>query len=216
MGFFRKIGKALHVIDDPVSSILRKQGGTLGTIGSIMNPGGAVNAKIASGAPINARTMTDPNGWIIPTPPPPETPPAPLPPLVPGAPTSLPPGLMPRPVPYSYPTTNGPLTQQAYRMAGPPTGNMPAAPPINAQPYMPHDVGRPEIPPKIQAMLNKPASGRARLLQMAMQGAIDNGSQGQSSGYRITPGGGVEPIFGRPQSDLPMIDPLDIVRMGIY
>ncbi len=64
--FARKVGKVLHVVDDPVSSTLRKQGGTLGSVGSFMNPGGAVNAKIAAGAPINARTLADPNGWVAP------------------------------------------------------------------------------------------------------------------------------------------------------
>lgn len=133
MGLFRKIGKVLHVVDDPVSSTLRKQGGTLGTIGSFMNPGGAVNAKIAAGAPINARTMLDPNGWVAPTPPPPEPPPQPLPPLPGMGSGQLPPGLMPRAVSYSSPPTDaGLLTQLAYRMAGPPPANPP-----NAQPAPP-------------------------------------------------------------------------------
>lgn len=67
MGFFHSIGKLLHKFDDPVSSLLRKQGGVLGSVGSLMNPGGAVNAKIAKGAPINAHTLLDPNGWVVPT-----------------------------------------------------------------------------------------------------------------------------------------------------
>lgn len=149
MGLFRKIGKALHVIDDPVSSILRNQGGTLGTIGNIMNPGGAVNAKIASGAPINGRTLTDPNGWIIPTPPTPEAPPAPLPPLVQGAPSTLPPGLLQRQIPYSQPTTGGPLTNLAYRMAGTPGGPQGIPPP--PQPSMSHDIGLQPQPGRMQA-----------------------------------------------------------------
>lgn len=165
MGLFRKIGKVLHVVDDPVSSALRKQGGTLGTIGNIMNPGGAVNAKIASGAPINARTMVDPNGWFIPTPPPPEAPPQPLPPM-PTSPAGLPPGLQARPVPYSMPTTDGPLTQLAYQMAGSPGGapRLPQAPVMNQQ----HDIGLQPTP------------------------------------------------YGPRTMGLPMRDPLDIIRMGMY
>ena len=143
MGFFKSLGKILHVVDDPVSSTLRKQGGTLGTIGSFMNPGGAVNAKIAAGQPVNARTMLDPNGWIIPTPPPPEAPPTPLPPM-PSSPAGLPQGLQARPVPYSMPTTaSGPLTQLAYQMAGSPGGapRLPQAPVMNQQPNLLHDIG---------------------------------------------------------------------------
>lgn len=156
MGFFRKLGKVLHVVDDPVSSALRNQGGALGTIGNIMNPGGAVNAKIAAGAPINARTMTDPNGWFIPTPPIPEGPPAPLPPLQ-GASGGLPPALQARPVPYSMPTTGGPLTQLAYQMAGSPgkaTGapGLPQAPIMNQQPNLLHDIGLLPEPDRMNAL----------------------------------------------------------------
>jgi hypothetical protein len=154
MGFFKSLGKILHVVDDPVSSALRKQGGTLGTIGSIMNPGGAVNAKIAAGAPVNARTMLDPNGWIVPTPPPPEAPPVPLPPM-PTSPAGLPMGLQSRPVPYSTPTTNGALTQLAYQMAGPPGGPgapmPPMAPPVNQQPNPARDVGLFPMPNRVNA-----------------------------------------------------------------
>jgi hypothetical protein len=170
MGLFRKIGKVLHVVDDPVSSALRKQGGTLGTIGSFMNPGGAVNAKIAAGAPINARTMTDPNGWISPTPPPPEAPPQPLPPL-PSSPAGLPQGLQPRRVQYSMPTTNGPLTQLAYQMAGSPGGPSGGAPGLPQAPVMnqqPHDIGLQPSP------------------------------------------------YGMSTMGLPMLDPLEIMRMGMY
>jgi hypothetical protein len=165
MGFFKSLGKILHVVDDPVSSALRKQGGALGTIGSIMNPGGAVNAKIAAGAPVNARTMLDPNGWVVPTPPPPEAPPAPLPPLS-GTTGGLPPALQARPVPYSYPTTNGPLTNLAFQMSGAP--GVPGAPPLNAQPNPARDVGLFPMPRRVDA-------------------------QG-----------------------LPMLDPLDIARLGMY
>ena len=165
---------------------------------------------------MNARTVLDPNGWVIPTPPPPEAPPEPLQPLVPGAPTSLPQGLQPRPVPYSSPTTGGPLTDLAFRMSGAPTNQPPTSQPPTLPPSMPiqRDVHIPSVPPNIQAMLNKPANGQfARMLQMAMRNATQNGSQGQTQ-YRPTPGGGVEPIFGRPQSGLPMLDPLDIASMS--
>jgi hypothetical protein len=166
MGFFKSLGKILHVVDDPVSSALRKQGGTLGTIGNIMNPGGAVNAKIAAGAPVNARTMLDPNGWLIPTPPPPEAPPAPLPPLPGVGPSTLPPALQARQVPYSYPTTNGPLTNLAFQMSGAP--GMPGAPPINDQPNPRRDVGLFPMPRRVEAY------------------------------------------------NLPMLDPLEIARLGMY
>jgi hypothetical protein len=176
MGIFKKISKLIKKtsnIADPISGALRKQGGALGTVGAIMNPGATAAGKMAGGAPINARTMFDPYGWAIPTPPPPEAPPIPLPPLVPGAPASLPQGLQPRPVPYSYPTTNGPLTNLAYRMAGPPGGQqgapgLPPAPPMNAQPNPARDVGLFPMPRRVDA-------------------------QG-----------------------LPMLDPLDIARLGMY
>jgi hypothetical protein len=214
MGFFKSLAKLGNVFDDPVSKALRKQGGALGTVGNIMNPGGAVNQAITNGAPINARTMLDPNGWMIPTPPPPEVPPEPLAPLVPGAPTSLPAALQPRPVQYSQPTTSGPLTNLAFQMSGAPT-NLPPAPALPRAPSMPtHDVGIPSVPPNIQALLDQPAtSTRGRMLQMALRNAMQNG-QGQQ--YRPTPGGGVEPIFGTSQSGLPMLDPLTIARLGMY
>lgn len=68
MGIFHKLGKLLHVLDDPVTKALRKQGGALGSIGSFMNPAGAVGDKIARGDAINAHTLLDPNGWVVPTP----------------------------------------------------------------------------------------------------------------------------------------------------
>lgn len=165
MSFWRELAKVLNVVDDPVSKTLQKQGGAMGTIGSIMNPGGAVNRAIAGGAPINARTMLDPKGWILPTPPPPEVPPAPLPPLVEGAPTTLPAGLQPRPVPYSQPTTDGRLTNLAFQMSGAP--RLPSAPAINDQPNT-RDVGLFPMPRRVDA------------------------------------------------AGLPMLDPLDIARMGMY
>lgn len=173
MSFFKSIAKIAKKVTntiDPVSKALRDKGGALGTVGQIMNPGQVVNEKIDAGAPINARTMLDPGEWYLHGAPPPEAPPTPLPPM-PTSPAGLPMGLQPRPVPYSYPTTNGPLTQLAYRMAGPPSGGgpgMPNAPIMNAQPNPIHDIGLQPTPPRMNAL------------------------------------------------GLPMIDPLDLARLGMY
>lgn len=163
MGFLKFISKVASTID-PVSKKLRDKGGALGTIGAIMNPGGAAGAKIAAGAPINTRTLMDPNGWVAPGPPPPEAPPQPLPPLAgaPGSGAALPPGLMPRAVPYSYPPQDaGLLTQLAYRMAGQPPPNPPGATPYPGMP-----IGSPGQPPmsgvpgQIDHRVNLPQMGQ--------------------------------------------------------
>lgn len=60
-GISKVAGKA-----DPVTSAMRKQGGAVGAVGTIMNPGGAAGEKFANGAPINAKNMLDPNGWMTP------------------------------------------------------------------------------------------------------------------------------------------------------
>lgn len=136
MGFFHSLGKLISAgskIGDPVSAALRKKGGALGTVGAIINPGAAASDKIAAGAPINARTMLDPNGWATQQPLPPEAPPVPLPPI--GSIGPLPQGLQRRAVPYSMPQPGaGPLTQLAYRMAGPPPPNPPGATPFTPPP----------------------------------------------------------------------------------
>lgn len=117
----------------------------------VFHPGGALNAKISSGAPINARNVMDPNGWVVPQPPTPEAPPAPLPPLVAGAPSTLPPGLLQRQIPYSQPTTGGPLTNLAYRMAGAPGGPQGITPQSPPQPNLSHDIGLQPQPGRMQA-----------------------------------------------------------------
>lgn len=43
---------------------MRKKGGALGTVGAIMNPGGAAGDKFAHGAPITARGMLDPSNLV--------------------------------------------------------------------------------------------------------------------------------------------------------
>lgn len=138
MGFFHSLAKIVTAgsrIGDPVSAALRKKGGALGTVGSILNPGAAASEKFSAGAPINARTMLDPNGWAVPGPPPPEAPPTPLPSI--GSIGPLPQGLQRRAVPYSMPPPDaGALTQLAYRMAGPPPPNPPGAMPFTTPPPM--------------------------------------------------------------------------------
>lgn len=140
MGLFHKLSKIVSKasrIGDPVSAILRDKGGALGTVGAIINPGAAAADKFAAGAPINARNMLDPNGWLTPQPLPPEAPPQQLPPLPGLGSGTLPPALQHRPVTYSQPPPNaGLLTQLAYRMAGmPPGGYGPAGgPPVMGDP----------------------------------------------------------------------------------
>lgn len=65
MSLFKSISKLISKTD-PVANWARKQGGTIGTIGSIVNPGNQAAYKVAHGAPVNARTMMDPNGWVNP------------------------------------------------------------------------------------------------------------------------------------------------------
>lgn len=138
MGFFHSIGKLVHKampFIDPGNTILHNQGGALGSIGDAFNPGISAADKIAHGAPINTRTLVDPNNWAIPPPIAPEVPGAPLPSI--GSIGPLPQGLQRRAVPYSQPPPNaGALTQLAYRMAGPPPPNPPGATPFNPPPPM--------------------------------------------------------------------------------
>lgn len=71
MGFWHKLAKIVTLgskLGDPVSAALRKQGGALGSVGAILNPGAAASEKFSGGAPINARTILDPNGWVVPPP----------------------------------------------------------------------------------------------------------------------------------------------------
>lgn len=143
--FWHKLAKIVTAgskIGDPVSAALRKQGGALGTVGSIINPGAAASEKFSSGAPINARNMLDPNGWATQQPIPPEAPPTPLPSI--GSIGPLPQGLQRRAVPYSMPPPGaGQFTQLAYSMAGPPPPNPPGATPFTPPPPGPPMSGVP-------------------------------------------------------------------------
>lgn len=71
MGIFGSLSKLISKtsgIADPVSSVLRKQGGTLGAVGGFLNPGAAAADKFAAGAPITGRNMLDPGNFVNPAP----------------------------------------------------------------------------------------------------------------------------------------------------
>lgn len=71
MGIFGSLSKLISKtsrIADPVSSVLRNQGGTLGAVGGFLNPGAAAADKFAGGAPITGRNMLDPGNFVNPAP----------------------------------------------------------------------------------------------------------------------------------------------------
>lgn len=62
MGFFHSIAK-LASKANPVAKWARDKGGFAGTAYNILDPGAAVSNKVANGAPLNAKTLMDPNNW---------------------------------------------------------------------------------------------------------------------------------------------------------
>lgn len=65
MGIFHTIAK-LTDKSNPLAKAARKKGGFVGSVYNIADPGSAVSHKVASGAPLNATTLMDPNGWATP------------------------------------------------------------------------------------------------------------------------------------------------------
>lgn len=147
-----KIIKGTSKIASPVSAVLRKQGGALGTVGTLMNPGAAVSENISAGAPITARTMLDPTGIVAPPPVTPTDGSAPPPVLPPLGQAILPPNLARRPTMYPQPPVGGAFNAQAFGMAGiPPSmqsgtpGPIPIGPPPQVTPFPPQ-IGLPSTP----------------------------------------------------------------------
>jgi hypothetical protein len=65
MGIFHTIAK-LTDKSNPLAKYARKKGGFAGTAYNILDPGAAVSHKVATGSPLNAKTLMDPNGWGTP------------------------------------------------------------------------------------------------------------------------------------------------------
>lgn len=65
MGIFHTIAKLTDKAN-PLAKAARKKGGFVGSVYNVLDPGAAVSHKVASGAPLTASTLMDPNGWVTP------------------------------------------------------------------------------------------------------------------------------------------------------